>query len=44
MEVDEGRVTDITGARMLAKLGDLITTDHISLAGSINRDGPAAEY
>ena len=44
MEVDEGRVTNITGARMLAKLGDLITTDHISPAGSINRDGPAAEY
>ena len=44
MEVDEGRVTDITGARMLAKLGDSITTDHISPAGSINRDGPAAEY
>ena len=44
MEVDEGRITNITGARMLAKLGDSITTDHISPAGSINRDGPAAEY
>ena len=44
MEVDEGRITDIIGARLLAKLGDSITTDHISPAGSINRDGPAAEY
>jgi aconitate hydratase len=44
MEVDDSRMADITGARMLAKLGDSITTDHISPAGSINRDGPAAEY
>lgn len=44
MEVDDSRIADITGARMLAKLGDSITTDHISPAGSINRDGPAAEY
>ena len=43
-EVDESRLTDIKGARMLAKLGDSITTDHISPAGSINRDGPAADY
>ena len=44
MEVDDSRVRDITGARMLARLGDSITTDHISPAGSINRDGPAGEY
>ena len=44
MEVDPSRVDDIRGARMLALLGDSITTDHISPAGSINRDGPAGEY
>ena len=44
MDVDDSRVQDITGARMLARLGDSITTDHISPAGSINRDGPAGEY
>ncbi|HET9102086.1 MAG TPA: aconitate hydratase [Solirubrobacteraceae bacterium] len=35
---------DITDARVLAILGDSVTTDHISPAGSIRRDGPAAEY
>ena len=35
---------DITGARVLAVLGDSITTDHISPAGSIEKDGPAARY
>jgi len=35
---------DIRGARALALLGDSITTDHISPAGSIERDGPAARY
>jgi aconitate hydratase len=35
---------DIEGARVLAKLGDSVTTDHISPAGSIKRDSPAAEY
>ena len=44
MEVDDSRISDIMGARVLAKLGDSITTDHISPAGSINRDGAAAEY
>jgi aconitate hydratase len=44
MEVDEDFVQDIYGARVLARLGDSITTDHISPAGSINRDGPAGEY
>ena len=35
---------DITGARVLALLGDSITTDHISPAGSIRRDGPAGDW
>jgi aconitate hydratase len=35
---------DITDARVLARLGDSVTTDHISPAGSIKRDGPAAHY
>ena len=37
-------VKDIHGARVLALLGDSVTTDHISPAGSIAADGPAAEY
>ncbi len=37
-------VTDITGARVLAKLGDSVTTDHISPAGSIKADSPAGVY
>jgi aconitate hydratase len=37
-------VTDITGARALAMLGDSITTDHISPAGSIKKDSPAGKY
>ena len=37
-------VTDITGARVLAKLGDSVTTDHISPAGSIRADSPAGLY
>ncbi|MDQ7248501.1 aconitate hydratase AcnA [Dongia sedimenti] len=35
---------DISGARPLAILGDSITTDHISPAGSIKKDGPAGQY
>ena len=35
---------DITGARVLAMLGDSVTTDHISPAGSIPKNGPAAAY
>jgi aconitate hydratase len=35
---------DITGARVLALLGDSITTDHISPAGSIKEDSPAGKY
>jgi aconitate hydratase len=37
-------LTDIVDARVLAMLGDSVTTDHISPAGSIKRDGPAAAY
>ena len=37
-------VTDIIGARVLAKLGDSVTTDHISPAGSIRADSPAGKY
>ena len=37
-------VSDITGARVLLKLGDSVTTDHISPAGSIKADSPAGEY
>jgi aconitate hydratase len=37
-------VTDIEGARVLAKLGDSVTTDHISPAGSIKADSPAGRY
>jgi aconitate hydratase len=44
MPADPVPVADITGARVLLKLGDSITTDHISPAGSIKADGPAGEY
>ncbi|GHH64671.1 aconitate hydratase [Streptosporangium violaceochromogenes] len=37
-------VADITGARVLAKLGDSVTTDHISPAGAIKVGTPAADY
>jgi aconitate hydratase len=37
-------VQDVRGARVLAVLGDSITTDHISPAGSIKKDGPAGQY
>jgi len=37
-------VKDITGARVLARLGDSVTTDHISPAGSIKADSPAGRY
>ncbi len=36
--------SDITGARLLALLGDSITTDHISPAGAIKKDSPAGQY
>jgi aconitate hydratase len=37
-------IKDIEGARILAILGDSVTTDHISPAGSIAKDSPAADY
>jgi aconitate hydratase len=37
-------VADIEGARVLAVLGDSVTTDHISPAGAIKRDSPAGRY
>ncbi len=37
-------LADVRGARVLAKLGDSITTDHISPAGNIRRDGPAGRW
>ena len=44
MSLDTDPVTDIEGARVLALLGDSVTTDHISPAGSIAADSPAADY
>jgi aconitate hydratase len=44
MPAEPEPVRDIEGARVLAKLGDSVTTDHISPAGSIKRDGPAGKY
>ena len=44
MQLEPSPVTDITGARVLAKLGDSVTTDHISPAGSIKADSPAGRY
>ena len=38
------RVPDISGLRVLAVLGDSVTTDHISPAGSIKKDSPAGQY
>jgi aconitate hydratase len=44
MPAEPGPVTDIRGARVLAMLGDSVTTDHISPAGAIKADSPAGEY
>jgi aconitate hydratase A / 2-methylisocitrate dehydratase len=44
MGADPEPVTDIRGARVLAMLGDSVTTDHISPAGAIKTDSPAGEY
>ncbi len=44
MPKDPQPITDIVGARPLALLGDSITTDHISPAGSIKKDSPAGKY
>ncbi len=44
MASEPGPLSDIRGARVLALLGDSITTDHISPAGAIAKDSPAAKY
>ncbi len=44
MSMETTPVEDIEGARVLAKLGDSVTTDHISPAGSIKADSPAGKY
>lgn len=44
MSMDVAPVEDIHGARCLARLGDSITTDHISPAGAIAEDSPAGDY
>jgi len=44
MSLQPNPVEDILSARVLAKLGDSITTDHISPAGSIKADSPAGKY
>jgi aconitate hydratase len=44
MTREPGVVSDVAGARCLVVLGDSVTTDHISPAGSIKRDGPAGAY
>jgi len=44
MTLEPAATSDIAGARVLAVLGDSVTTDHISPAGSIATDSPAAKY
>jgi aconitate hydratase len=44
MQQEPEPLEDIRGARVLAKLGDSVTTDHISPAGAIKQDSPAGEY
>ncbi len=44
MTMQPGEVRDIKGARVLALLGDSVTTDHISPAGNISKSSPAARY
>jgi aconitate hydratase A / 2-methylisocitrate dehydratase len=44
MPAEPAPVADVAGARVLLKLGDSITTDHISPAGSIKPDSPAGQY
>jgi len=44
MTMETSEVSDITGARVLALLGDSVTTDHISPAGAIKADSPAGQY
>ncbi|GAA1731295.1 aconitate hydratase AcnA [Aeromicrobium alkaliterrae] len=44
MQLEPSPVTDFSGARVLLKLGDSVTTDHISPAGAIKKDSPAGKY
>ena len=44
MTLETTPVADVSGARVLAKLGDSVTTDHISPAGSFKADTPAGRY
>jgi len=44
MGLETGKISPIVGARCLAKLGDSVTTDHISPAGSIQSTSPAGKY
>src|ERR671931_2490077 len=44
MSHEPGRVEDIVGARCLVRVGDSVTTDHISPAGAIRPDSPAGQY
>ncbi len=44
MKVEPDDVTEVSGARVLLKLGDSVTTDHISPAGAIKKDSPAGTY
>jgi aconitate hydratase len=41
---EPGELRDLKGMRLLALLGDMVTTDHISPAGAIPKDGPAGRY
>jgi aconitate hydratase len=44
MTLEPDPVTEVSGARVLLKLGDSVTTDHISPAGAIKKDSPAGTY
>ncbi|MCQ0968880.1 aconitate hydratase AcnA (plasmid) [Paracoccus sp. TK19116] len=44
MSTEKGKIENIEGARILAMLGDMITTDHISPAGSFKENSPAGKY
>jgi aconitate hydratase len=44
MPLEPAALRDVRGARCLAKLGDSVTTDHISPAGTIRKDSPAGEW
>jgi len=44
LKLEPAKIGDIRGARVLLALGDSVTTDHISPAGNIAKDSPAAQY